>query len=683
MIPTVDDLRSDPMTHRFGDLFAPPGLTNFLGCVQADVDIMAIRSLNFPPFGCGDVITGTLFINGRLFQAIGAAVTHTWFPDRIVREAEADGVRIRTTTILPVGAMAALVLLEITNLRGDRDLDVALDIRSGITKKTDAWNLPETPFESEHDVTIEPGTKMITHHARGSGARGVQAALPAPHDASPTEMRWRVPVRTGQTWELRYVHVLGDGDLAAQAQRLLGDAHAQIQGARDEWNAELRALFTPGNGRYSGSLPELETDDEDIRRIYWMGAVGTAYFKRESPYSVVGRTYDTLMPRYWPTVTFLWDYSLTSPIHALLDPDVMRRNLELWMRTDMHTCFGTDWLTGGPVGVWYSVNDYAMTKMSADYLRFSGDRAWLNEEVGGVRVLDRLETYATNWERFRTPNGLADYGGIGNLLECVSTYIHEVAAMNAGNVFNLRTVADLLDANAHADRAAPLRAQAGMIADEIKKLYVDGGGFFNARFPDGSLVPVRHCYDFITVLATMPTDLTDAQQQEMATFCLNELRTPTWMHALSPYDGDTMFSVRPDHQWTGAYPAWPPEAVRGLYAVGRTDDALTWLKGLARSANQGPFAQAHFADIVVEPEHGGARKAPPDFPWITDWACSSNGSWSAVVIESIFGVKAAVDGTLTARPAFGAFDPNARLRNLRVNGRLYDVDRDGLHAVND
>ena len=54
-----------------------------------------------------------------------------------------------------------------------------------------------------------------------------------------------------------------------------------------------------------------------------------------------------------------------------------------------------------------------------------------------------------------------------------------------------------------------------------------------------------------------------------------------------------------------------------------------------------------------------ARKAPPDFPWITDWTCSSNGAWCNTVIESIFGVRATFKDGITARPQFGQFDPKA------------------------
>jgi len=68
MIPTVEDLASDKLVHRFGDMFNPPAITNFWGAVQANVDITGIRSLNFPPFTNSDFVTAGLFLNNRYFK---------------------------------------------------------------------------------------------------------------------------------------------------------------------------------------------------------------------------------------------------------------------------------------------------------------------------------------------------------------------------------------------------------------------------------------------------------------------------------------------------------------------------------------------------------------------------------------------------------------------------------------
>jgi hypothetical protein len=114
-----------------------------------------------------------------------------------------------------------------------------------------------------------------------------------------------------------------------------------------------------------------------------------------------------------------------------------------------------------------------------------------------------------------------------------------------------------------------------------------------------------------------------------------------------------------------------------LYKIGKVDLAFDWLKGLARSANQGPFGQAHFCESVVAPEAGGAIKAPSDFPYINDWTCSSVGAWCNIIIESIFGVRAGLQ-SIDARPQFGKFDPNAVLRGLRWQGKNYTATRHGL-----
>ena len=96
MIPSVDDLRSSPMENRFGDCFNPPGLTNFLGCVQSEIDLTAIQSLTFPPFSSSIMLTAAFVLDGGHFQSLGLPVVTTWYPDRIEREATWRGLSLRS-----------------------------------------------------------------------------------------------------------------------------------------------------------------------------------------------------------------------------------------------------------------------------------------------------------------------------------------------------------------------------------------------------------------------------------------------------------------------------------------------------------------------------------------------------------------------------------------------------------
>ena len=685
--PTVQAYCSDTMVHGFGDLWNPPGLTNFLGCAQVDLDPVAVRSVSFPPYAMGELATGHLFLDDRLFTALGVPVSCTWRPDQVHRSALWDGLLVQTRTVVPMGQMAVVVHITVTNT-GDapRVVPIRLATRCGITRQLTRWHEPSPPWEPDNELAVDDQRQALVWTAMETPAAVVQGGAPRPDTADEHGLRWLADLPAGGTWEASYLLVFGGSPTEALAvfDILAADAESLVAQAEQAWNAELAAVFTPGNDNYSGHLPMLVTDDQDLRRIWLMGVIGVVYFKRDNPYSTMGRTYDTLMPRYWQCLTFLWDYSLSSMVHSLLDPDVMRRYLEHWMSTDVHTHMGTEWLTGQPVGMWYAVNDYAMVQTIDAYVRATGNTPWLALELPGpggepLSVLGHLDRYACSWRRFRSQSGLANYGGIGNLLECVSTYVNEVAGLNGANVWMLRKAGQIARYLGDDTAGDWYEAEAGILATDLQQLYSEGNGWWHTRQPDGRLIPVRHCYDFSTIAATIPDDLSEQQRQEMVAFFVRELQTPTWMRALSDRDTNASYSIRPDHQWTGAYPAWPPGAAAALYRFGHADIASQWIRGLARSANQGPFGQSHFADGVLPAEAGGALKAPAEMPWINDWTCSANGAWVELVIRSVFGTTWDLDGTVTSVPQLDGLDPDARLIGLTIQGRTWDIDRTGAH----
>jgi hypothetical protein len=685
MVLNVDDLKSDILKHKSGDTFNPPGLTNFWGCVQADIDLTGIRSLNFPPFGCSDIITGGLFIDDRYFPSTGVLIDFVWFPDRIERSAEYKGIYYKSTTVLPMKKKGTLVRLEMENRSGSsREINIRLGLTGSVTKAVRTWNDAFPPLERDNKIEIDRNRRSLLFSALHSSAFQMQGIFPVADEINTNGIRKEVTLQPGEKKYIYYINVVDDSISSLQEtyDQIANEAEEIIMNVHEEWNEEIKAAYTPGNSRFSGHIPELETTDKDILKLYNMGILGVIYFKRDNPYSVLGRTYDTLMPRYWQSVTFIWDYALSSLTHSLLDPAVQQKYLEHWMLMDIHKHFGTEYLTGGPVGPWYSVNDFALMNIAKNYLSWSGNHQWLQKELsnGSTRekVKNYLLKYASNWKQFKTSSGLADYGGINNLLECVSTYIHEVASLNAANVYNMRAGAEIASILGDDNTGKKLLKEASELLPEIHKLYVDGKGFWNTRFPGNEFVEVRHCYDFITILNILSDDLSDKQKKEMADYFVNELQTPTWMSALSPADNNVLFSVRPDHQWNGAYPAWPAQAATGLYKIGRGDLAFPWLKGLAKSANQGPFGQAHFIETAIDMEAGGARKATPEGPYICDWTVSSSGNWSNIIIESLFGIEASVNQGLKAKPDFGVFDPKAELKNIPYQGKLYNVNKNGL-----
>ncbi len=683
-IPTVEDFASAVVVDRFDDMINPPGLTNHLATAQVDHDVVAVRSLNVPPVSQGDCITAQLYLGGRLARSFGQPVETRWRPDRVERRTVVDGWEVRTTTACPPGEAGVAVRIAVTNTAmAERELRLGLWVDSTVTRQAGPWLRAEPP-QAPNTVEVA-GARRVGRPADGS-AVAVQGLVDATgrevtdHGGTARMLEARAAVGAGETVVHSYVHVIGvdEREVSAAYERVAGDVDGAIAASTKRWDAELAALFTPGNEEFSGHLPALRTSNDALRTLYWWGAMGVLWFRRDNPASVLGRTYDTLMPRYWQTTTFIWDYSLSSMVHALLDPAVMRRQIAHWVGLDIDEHFGTEWLTGGPVGNWYSVNHYAMTRLVHDYLRLHGDHDFLAEELttpsGQTRSIgDNVRHWATAWHRLRGTSGLADYGEIDNLLECVSTYVHEVASLNAANVWNMRTAAAISEHEGRPEDAERLREEADALVPLVNELYLPGRGFFHARQPDGSLVETRHCYDFATVGTTIADDLPAEQREEMVRFFVEELRTPSWMRALSPWDENAGYSLRADHQWNGAYPAWPPDAARAAIALGHPEVVLEWLPGLVRSTNQGPPGQAHFVEEAIEPIEGGARKTPPQLPYIIDWSCSSAGAWCELVLAGIFGLEVALDGAVSAGGCIADLDPDARLEGLTVQGRTYDV----------
>jgi hypothetical protein len=695
-IPTCTSMRSVVMTHKFLDLYAWPGLTNQWGCAQASMDVVAVRSIAFPPFAQGEMnvaplgsngelLNGVMYVDGEYFTSTKTPIEFVWQPDRVERRSVYKGLELSSVTVVPFKTMSVAVKLNVKNVgKTRRKTEIKLALNAGVAKSVAPWNAAYSPGEYDNERTVDNARNAVVCKSKRSDAWAVQGVSPKPVSLSTSWVVFEFDLAPNETKTIVFVNSLGGtrADAERDFDALARDFDGAARATTDEWNYQLKAAFTPNNDRFSGYLPTLVTTDDSVKRIYHSAVMTALYFKRTTPHAVNGPTYVTLMPRYWETTTFLWDISLSAMLLAMLDPAVLRRMMETWMTLDIHKHFGTEFLTGAGVGPWYSVNDYAMSRMAKEYLRWTGDKAWLDKRVGGRTVLDRLVDYAEHWRELDTnKHGLADYGGVLNLLEAVSSYVHEVAGLNAANVHNLRFAAELVEYKGDSKKAAALRTEAEQLGRRVQELYVPGRGIWKCRLPDGSYNEVHHCYDFGTTLMNIGDMMPASQKKEMVDFFVRELKTPTWMRALSTRDLDVTFSIRPDHQWTGAYCSWPALALSGLFVAGETALALDWMKGLAKTSMQGPYAQAHFTETFYTPEsNGAAAKSPSDQPYINDWACVSGCNYLEPIVDSLFGVNAGLFGQITAKPQFGTFDPRSELRNINYQGKRYTAGKNGIKA---
>ena len=119
---------------------------------------------------------------------------------------------------------------------------------------------------------------------------------------------------------------------------------------------------------------------------------------------------------------------------------------------------------------------------------------------------------------------------------------------------------------------------------------------------------------------------------------------------------------------------------KGLYKIDPSARVAEWVKGLAKSGNQGPYAQAHVVESVFPPENGGAMKSPYDPPYQNDWSIVSGGCFTDMVIDSVFGADLTLYDGIKLNSHLADFDPEAKLSNLNYQGRLHTVTQHDVRA---
>src|SRR5262249_13441800 len=272
---------------------------NQWGCAQAAMDVAAIRSISFPPFAqgemnvaplgaSGELLTGALFVDGEYFAASKEMIEFGWRPDRIERRALYRGLELSSVMIAPFRRMSIAVSLTVENKgRARRKTEIMLALNGGVTKSVTPWNAAYSPGEFDNERAVDNERGAVLFKSRRSSAFVAQGAYPRADELRPSSLVYRFDLEPGAKRTITFVNALAE--TADEALRdfdaLARDFDGAAQRARDEWNAELKAAFTPGNDRFSGYLPTLHTSDEAVRRLYHSAVMSALFFKRTTPHS--------------------------------------------------------------------------------------------------------------------------------------------------------------------------------------------------------------------------------------------------------------------------------------------------------------------------------------------------------------------------------------------------------------
>ncbi|MEI8340312.1 MAG: hypothetical protein WCH43_02110 [Verrucomicrobiota bacterium] len=500
---------------------------------------------------------------------------------------------------------------------------------------------------------------------------------------------WSIQLPPGGQTSLGFVAGDETSAQAIQTDERVAAWAARFDSVMDEckqaWMKRWSDAFTPGNSHFSGNLPVLKTRDKALARNYYMGALTMLILER-TQFPVSPRSFITSGERE-DGVQFYWDASMQATAWALLEPVGMKATLRRWLVQNTRSGIETritltkgfdpirhDKITG------YAFNACNIFKTTDEYLRVTGDLAFLNEKLeDGKTVLEHLDALATDWDTLpKGPKGLADYGENNNLLECAPAYVHCVPSCNAQNVWMMREAARWHSLHGDEARAKELQDQADAFLPAVMQLYKPGSGVWNAYHRDGERVELRHCVDFIYVGNALKNDLSPAQKSEMIDFVKHELLMQDWMRAMSLKDAAAADSDRPDHGPMGAYDGWIPLTVGTMWQLGDPAAAYEFYCRTAVVTKEGPFAQAREFYGPDKKEYNAPVRVAVRQYCMKE--CISGVAFTDVVLNVFFGFSPSLDGgtmledSRTPRPFLGT------LTGLRYRDRLFDLKASG-HGI--
>lgn len=604
-----------------------------------------------------------------LVDGVAANATRCrWFPYQAVRRTVGDGWEVTTTVRLVFEASGLLHEIRVRNDAGTRRrLDLVVEAPGAVASRGPALAVVLDDPVQDHLVTAAASPPEVIE------PRGATVAL-----------GWSPMVEPGGEVVLRLAQAEGvrADEVHTRARRWADGFDAVWRSTEDRWRARWRGMFTPGNDHFSGSAPVLETDDAAVSRLYYASLL-TLLVLHRTDLELCDRVFVTSGERDRGDV-FFWDTSMFSRLLALLEPRGMRQQLRLFLAVDPHggavLNLGTKAFRGGAYlpgyarGYWYAANDMSLFRLVHDYVAVTDDVDFFDERVEGRAVADHLADLATAWRELRaSPDGLADYGTVENLLECVPTYTHEVASLNAANAWMMRALARWSDRNGRGAEADALRAEADALATRILDRYVAGEGVWVAVDRDGARRTVRHCYDFISTARFLSDGLDGDVRQEMLGFVERELLTDTWMRAMSLADPAAELSDRPDHGPYGAFGAWPAMAAEAMLLLEAPDAALDLLHRVVPATREGPFGQAY--------ELYGPQRGTPHAPLriAQRGAClregSGGGAFAETVLAGLFGFRPSLAADAGPCIDLGVTGFEGVLHHVRFAGRLHRIVR--------
>lgn len=632
-------------------------------------DVLSVKGLWAPPYASSDFV-----LEVRLRGEKVPTDDYRWDGNTCARHGRLGDLEVTSVLVVPMEQRCALLQFTVTNTGPEPvSLPVQMVIR-GAVDEVSFWEFSgpgcsetNTPWAERANAWVCEDNTII----KRKEDRALAVSTDLPMDRWETLAGHWEGTLTLAPHEERTVHVamaLGPAETAiSEAPAAVAAGDDATTAAQREWGDSVNDLFT--------RVPRFEASDPRLTAFYNRSLVGLLLNQWRVPDFVLNPYYSTGGINGGCVCCYLWDFGEPWEMWPLYDPEALKTHVRQFLSVDITHHFAWVPTTGEAFGPWYPVNQEKIIHLVYYYVLFTGDIAFLGEEVAGRTILDWMLFHATYRDNQELPVSLIDYGKGNNHLELRGTFRYD----NILPDLNLRRCANMLAAyelsrvgrssrspgganGTFALRDLPQRASD--LAALIKRMMWSPEHRWFHHLDENFSAGLNYN---VQLFKPIGSDALDEEELEGLLSHLNEQEfLSEWgLHSMSKLD-PAYDQVDIDNGGGGNYTAFTPQIIERLYKVGRADVAEDILRRILWWGERMPY----WGDSIVANNIDYRQDTP-----LQNTVGAVAGA--QMIIFGMLGVQVSPDGTITVNPRPPSFSPRISLTGLRLRGRCLDIEVDG------
>jgi len=419
-------------------------------------------------------------------------------------------------------------------------------------------------------------------------------------------------------------------------------------------------------------MPDLESDNPILVQYYHRSLMHLLMNEWNVPEFLLHPYYGTGSIQGDTICCYIWNYGGPARLWSMLNSTSAREHLETILNLDLNACYAFHADDGTGFGPYYPINQEKTIFLAYAYVMQTKDKGFLNKELMGCTVLDKLIELALSHDDLSKNAVLVDYGAGNHHLELrganfasdpLMRYDGIIPDMNLRRCVGYHLVDELCNIAGIRPKVDLLARAAALKRLVHQELFSSKDGWFYGIATDGRKY-LRYTIQIFKALGWGDWALEPEAERAIIKHLMDEdeFLGKFGLHSLSKID-PAYDETDVDNGGPGACVSFTPAIISRLYRSNHVNEAEKILERLLWMADALPFwGDSQRADAM-------------EYRRCTDLQCDIESAVPAqTLIFGMFGITINNDFSIRIQPHIPPFANYIRLRNIRLAGKVFDIE---------